>query len=92
VAATNGRKVFYNSDVLNEWPMGDVVFVALHEIMHNMLCHLVRFGDRDKQIAGIAMDIVGNNILRKMCGELPNLKMTVPASACLPNCSTCHLT
>lgn len=83
-AGTNGRQVFYNPTILNEWPIGDVVFVALHEIMHCMLCHLVRLGERDRKIANIAMDIVGNTILRKMCTELPNLGMTVPDSACLP--------
>lgn len=81
VAATDGRRVMYNRDVLDTWPIGDVVFVVLHEVMHNMLCHLTRFGDRNRRRANIAMDIAGNDLLEQIAKESALLGMTVPDSA-----------
>jgi predicted metal-dependent peptidase len=42
VAATDARKVYYNLDDINQRTVGQAIFIALHEIGHNMLCHLVR--------------------------------------------------
>jgi len=63
--------------------MGDVVFVALHEIGHPMLCHLTRRGSRDPKIYGLAIDIVLNKLLAKVATETPILGMTTPKCACI---------
>jgi len=83
VAATNGTYVWYNLDNINARPMGDVVFIALHEIGHNMLCHLTRMhgSTRDPDIQGLAMDYALDELLIQVAAETPNLKMTVPPDA-----------
>jgi predicted metal-dependent peptidase len=84
VAATNGQTVFYNLEQLNSRPMGEVVFIALHEIGHPMLAHMARnTGGRDPNLVGIAMDIVLNELLVKVAAETPALGMVVPGDACL---------
>lgn len=83
VAATDARTVWYHPDLCTTRPMGEVVFIALHEIMHPMLLHMNRIGGRDRKIANIAMDIAGNQLLAKVIGEYPSLKATVPEDACL---------
>lgn len=82
VAATDGLRVYYNPDNINTRPIGDVVFIALHEIGHPMLAHLFPPGNRNRTLVNIAKDIVLNEILEKISKENPSLKMTVPDDAC----------
>lgn len=83
VAMTDGRNVIYNLENINARPIGDVVFIALHEIGHPMLCHLTRRGNRDPIIYGAAIDIVLNDLLAKIMQESPRLGMTLPPDACV---------
>lgn len=81
VAMTDGKTVTYNLENLNARPLGDVMFIALHEVMHPMLCHLTRRGSRNPKIYGAAIDIVGNKLLKKVAEQTPKLDMTVPPDA-----------
>lgn len=81
VAATDGRRVWYNRDDLNARSIGEVVFIALHEIGHPMLCHLTRRGSRNPKIYGAAIDIVLNKLLKKIAEETTQLAMEVPKDA-----------
>jgi predicted metal-dependent peptidase len=81
VAATNGQMVIYNRDNMNKRTLGECVFIALHEVVHPMLCHLVRRGERDPQIYGIAIDIIDNKFVKRIMDETPILRMEVPADA-----------
>lgn len=81
VAATDGRFVWYNRENIDARSLGEVVFIALHEIGHPMLCHLTRRGDRNHRIYGAAIDIVLNALLKKIADETPQLKMEVPPDA-----------
>lgn len=81
-AGTDGRRVLYNRNNMDPRPLGEVVYIALHEIGHNMMAHPCRLGGRDKQIANIAMDIVLNEALDKIAAETPELKMVTPDDAC----------
>lgn len=84
VAATDGRRVWYNPENLNERPIGEVVYIALHEIGHNMLCHLTRVAAHpqwDKQLVAIAIDIALNELLDKVAKETPLLKLECPEDA-----------
>jgi len=81
VAMTDGRQVIYNRDDLDKRPLGEVIFIALHEIMHPMLCHLTRRGNRDPKIYGLAIDIVGNKFVKLVAEQTPILKMVVPDDA-----------
>lgn len=84
VAATDARNVYYCLEQLNTRPLGEVVYIALHEIGHNMLCHLTRATHHptwDKGMMNTAMDIVLNELLDKIAAETPALGMITPADA-----------
>lgn len=81
IAATNGKVVWYNEENMNQRSLGEVVFIALHEVGHPMLCHLIRRGDRDPSVYGVAIDVVLNKHLAQICSELPNLGMEIPKDA-----------
>jgi predicted metal-dependent peptidase len=85
VAATDSKRVWYNPENLNERPLGEVVYIALHEIGHNMLCHLTRGAAHpnwNHEVKGIAMDIALNELLDKVAKETPHLGMVPPDDAC----------
>lgn len=83
VAGTNSKWVIYNLENINQRPLGDVVFIALHEIGHNMLCHLSRLvgSTRDPDLQALAMDYALDELLIRISQETPSLKMTVPSDA-----------
>lgn len=81
VAMTDGRTVTYNLENINARDLGDVVYIALHEVGHPMLCHLTRRGNRNFKIYGAAIDIVLNKLLDQIAVETPDLKMTCPKDA-----------
>jgi predicted metal-dependent peptidase len=81
VAATNGQQVLYNEDDMNKRSMGECVFIALHEVVHPMLCHLVRMGNRDPKIYAVAIDIIDNKFVKRVMQETPILRMEVPKDA-----------
>jgi predicted metal-dependent peptidase len=83
VAATDSKRVFYNLEQINSRPLGEVVYIALHEVGHNMLAHMTRMGGgRDPDLQGIAMDYALNELLDKVAAETPVLGMICPEDAC----------
>lgn len=62
-AATDGRNFFYNKDFVNSLSTRKVEFLLCHEILHCVLDHFGRTGNRDRQLANIAMDFAVNQIL-----------------------------
>lgn len=83
-AATDSINVFYNPENINARPLGEVVYIALHEIGHNMLCHMTRMTrERDQNLQMICMDYALNELLNKIAAETPVLKMEVPPDACI---------
>lgn len=63
-AATDGEKIFFSPDFMDELSDSELDFVLMHEIMHVALRHCIRTGDRDPLLFNIACDIVVNsNIL-----------------------------
>jgi len=63
-AATDGEKIFFSPDFMDELSDSELDFVLMHEIMHVALRHCIRTGDRDPFLFNIACDIVVNsNIL-----------------------------
>lgn len=63
-AATDGRRIFFGSKFLDELNDTELDFVMMHEILHVVLQHCLRQGDRDDEQFNIACDIVVNsNIL-----------------------------
>lgn len=68
-AGTDGRRVFYNEEWVNKLTLKQTIGLILHEVGHNMLAHPARIGERDRQVANIAMDIVLNEQLLKYFEE-----------------------
>lgn len=63
-AATDGRRIFFGPKFLEELNDTELDFVMMHEILHVVLQHCLRQGDRDNEQFNIACDIVVNsNIL-----------------------------
>ncbi len=63
-AATDGRRIFFGPKFLDEINDNELDFVMMHEILHVVLQHCLRQGDRDNEQFNIACDIVVNsNIL-----------------------------
>lgn len=63
-AATDGTKIYFSPDFMEELSDSELDFVLMHEIMHVALCHCFRGLEHDQQLFNIACDIVVNsNIL-----------------------------
>lgn len=63
-AATDGRRIFFGPGFLDGLSDSELDFVMMHEILHVVLQHCMRQGDRDNDQFNIACDIVVNsNIL-----------------------------
>ncbi len=64
-AATDGKRIFFGPKFLDDLNDTELDFIMMHEILHIVLQHCFRQGDRDSNIFNIACDIVVNsNILR----------------------------
>lgn len=71
-AATDGKDIFYNPDLLNSLPTSQQDGLLLHEVLHAALIHVLRRGFRDHEIWNIASDIVVNGIIMQQAVfELP---------------------
>lgn len=62
-AATDGRRFFYSADFVNSLDNQELEFLFCHEILHCVLDHFGRTGDRHKMLSNIAQDYVINQIL-----------------------------
>ena len=64
-AATDGKRIFFNPGFLDELNDKELDFIMMHEILHVVLKHVLRQGNRNPEMFNIATDIVVNsNILR----------------------------
>lgn len=63
-AATDGKRIYFGPEFLEQLNDTELDFVMMHEILHVVLQHCLRQGDRDNEQFNIACDIVVNsNIL-----------------------------
>lgn len=63
-AATDGKRIYFGPEFLEQLNDTKLDFVMMHEILHVVLQHCLRQGDRDNEQFNIACDIVVNsNIL-----------------------------
>ena len=63
-AATDGHRIVFGPEFLDDLSDSELDFVMMHEILHVVLQHFFRQGDRDNERFNIACDIVVNsNIL-----------------------------
>jgi len=71
-AATTGKERYFSKEFMDSLPNDKQrVFVLMHEIMHDMLMHKPRMGNRDPDIWNIACDIKINNLLEQSGVEAP---------------------
>lgn len=70
--ATDGRKLYYNNDLVNRMSVREVEFGIAHEILHNIFDHMGRRGGRDAKMSNIAADYAVNQILKDdKIGDIP---------------------
>ena len=63
-AATDGKKIYFNPGFLDELSDPELDLVLMHEVLHVVLQHCFRRGDRDRERFDTACEIVVNsNIL-----------------------------
>ena len=64
-AATDGIRIFFSPEFMDQLDDAELEFVMMHEILHVVLEHCFRQGDRGNERFNIACDIVVNsNILK----------------------------
>ena len=64
-AATDGERIYFGPKFMDELSDSELDFILMHEILHVVLQHCFRHGDRNDKQFNIACDIVVNsNILR----------------------------
>lgn len=71
-AATDGRRIYFGPQFLDELSDSELDFIMMHEILHVVLQHCLRQGDRDNEQFNIACDIVVNSNI--LLSENMNLK------------------
>ena len=70
-AATDGVRIYFGPDFLDEINDAELDFIMMHEILHCALQHCLRVGGRDDEMFNVACDIVVNsNILLSAGGDL----------------------
>jgi predicted metal-dependent peptidase len=76
-AATNGRKISFNSDFAASLSNAELDAVMVHELLHAALLHCVRRQGRDPFLWNVAADIVVNGMIREESG------LHLPSGACI---------
>lgn len=71
-AATDGCRIFFGPKFLEKLSDSELDFIMMHEILHVVLQHCLRQGDRDNEQFNIACDIVVNSNI--LLSENMNLK------------------
>ncbi len=66
-AATDGKRIYFGPKFLDDISDSELDFILMHEILHVVLRHCERDGDRDPDVFNIACDIVVNSNILKSC-------------------------
>jgi predicted metal-dependent peptidase len=72
-AATNGTTIIFNPDFMDSLTDDELLFLMLHEIMHVVLMHLTRLGDREHRLWNCAGDYVINLSLVDQGFKMPEM-------------------
>ena len=62
-AATDGRRILFAPAFLDELADEELDFILMHEILHVVLQHCLRTGERDNELFNLACDIVVNSTI-----------------------------
>ena len=69
-AGVDGKNIYFNPNMTESWKFGEVVAVLCHEVLHVILLHHLRRGQRDPRRWNIACDHVINLELQKQFQQL----------------------
>lgn len=73
--ATDSVSIYYNVMFIAELSLDELMFVLAHEVMHIILKHAFRRGNRHPRMWNVACDFVINRILMESgCGKMPTGK------------------
>jgi len=75
---TDGHSIGYNPDFVNSLEYGEVVFVIIHEIMHNAQLHFLRMKDRHPTIWNYAADYAINILIDDMVNNINDKDFKTP--------------
>ena len=76
-ACTDGKSIYFDIDFLSTLSNDDKVFVLAHEVMHNVMLHLLRTDKKaDHYTLNLAEDMEVNNILAKDGLSVPKNAVT----------------
>jgi len=67
---TDGKAIGYSADFVNSLTEEEVVFVIIHELMHNANFHFNRQGGRDAKVWNYAADYAINLLIDDMAREM----------------------
>lgn len=70
--ATDGKKIYYNTEFADSLTLNEVIGVLAHEIMHIVLLHVSRINGRDIKKWNISADYVINLLLEEENFVLPS--------------------
>ena len=70
-ACTDGERIVFSPKFLAELSDSELDFVMQHEILHVVLQHCLRSGERDPETYNVACDIVVNSIIMQASGGDP---------------------
>ncbi len=75
-AATDGERIYFAPAFLDEISDPELVFILMHEIMHVILKHTFRTGEREHLLFNVACDIVVNsNIMDAAGGDAKSITL-----------------
>ncbi len=74
-AQTNGRRIEYNPDFLEELTPGQQHYVLMHEMFHILLLHCRRSADKDPKLWNTAADLIVNCMLDWLRNDLVRRKI-----------------
>ena len=75
---TNGQWIKWNAGFVDRHPENEVLGVIAHEVLHIVLKHMLRRGDRDHERWNIAADYAINGILNASRIDLPSSALLDP--------------
>lgn len=61
--STNGKYLFFNHEYVNTLTNPEICYILIHEVLHIVLLHTMRLGNRDPQLANVAMDYAINPLI-----------------------------
>ena len=76
-ARTNGYQIEYSPKFLEKLNQPQRRYVLMHEVLHVMLFHCSRRGDRDPELWNVAADLLVNSMLDQMERSMSNCQIRI---------------